>query len=165
MNEIVEQYKDFSEKLDIQNIIFIPVSALKGDNVVEKSARMPWYDGATLLHYLENVHVSADRNLIDFRFPVQYVIRPHLDFRGYAGKIASGTISPGEEIVVLPSGKSSRVKSISTYDGELDEAFAPQSVVLTLHDEIDVSRGDMIVRKNNLPQVGNHLEATILLDG
>jgi bifunctional enzyme CysN/CysC len=158
---IVEQYKEFSEKLDIHDVIFIPVSALIGDNVVEKSSRMPWYDGATLLHYLENLHVSADRNLIDFRFPVQYVVRPHLDFRGYAGQITSGTVSPGEEIVVLPSGKSSKVKSISTYDGELSEGFAPQSVVLTLQDEIDISRGDMIVRKDNLPQVGHHLEAII----
>lgn len=160
-SRIVEQYKEFSEKLDIHDVIFIPVSALNGDNVVVKSARMPWYDGATLLHYLENLHVSADRNLIDFRFPVQYVIRPHLDFRGYAGQITSGTITLEEEIVVLPSGKSSRVKSISTYDGELSEAFAPQSVVLSLQDEIDISRGDMIVRKDNLPQVGNHLEAMI----
>ena len=159
--EIAAEYKEFSDKLDIQNIVFIPVSALKGDNVVNKSERMPWYGGATLLHYLENVHVSADRNLIDFRFPVQYVIRPNLDFRGYAGKIASGTISPGEEIVVLPSGKSSTIKSISTFDGELEEAFNPQSVVLTLNDEIDISRGDMIARKDNLPQLGNHLEATI----
>lgn len=160
-NEIVAQYQEFSEKLDIHDIIFIPVSALKGDNVVAKSAQMPWYHGSPLLHYLENLHVSADRNLIDFRFPVQVAVRPHLDFRGYAGKITSGTISPGEEIVVLPSGKSSKVKSISTYDGELSEAFAPQSVVLTLHDEIDISRGDMIVRKDNLPQVGNHLEAIL----
>ena len=159
--EIVGQYKEFSEKLDIQNIIFIPVSALKGDNVVKKSTRMPWYEGASLLHYLENLHISADRNLIDFRFPVQYVVRPNLDFRGYAGKISSGTISPGEEIVVLPSGKSSRIKAISTYDGELEEAFSPQSVVLTLHDEIDISRGDMIARKDNLPQAGSHLEAII----
>jgi bifunctional enzyme CysN/CysC len=159
--EIVSQYRDFSEKLDIQNLVFIPVSALKGDNVVKKSVQMPWYEGSTMLHYLENVHISADRNLVDFRFPVQYVIRPNLDFRGYAGKIVSGTISPGEEIVVLPSGKSSRIRAISTYDGELDEAFNPQSVVLTLSDEIDISRGDTIVRKDNLPQVGNELEATL----
>ena len=159
--EIVAEYREFSDKLDIQNIIFIPVSALKGDNIVNRSERMPWYEGATLLHYLENVHVSADRNLIDFRFPVQYVLRPNLDFRGYAGKIASGTISPGEEIVVLPSGKSSRVKSISTYDGELEEAFNPQSVVITLNDEIDISRGDMIARKDNLPQPGKDVEATL----
>ena len=122
---------------------------------------MPWYEGGTLLHYLETVHVSADRNLVDFRFPVQYVIRPHQDFRGFAGKIASGTLSPGEEIVVLPSGKTTRVRSVLTYDGELSEAFALQSVVLTLEDEVDVSRGDMIVRKNNLPQVGTSLEGMI----
>ena len=159
--EIVAEYREFSDKLDIQNIVFIPVSALKGDNIVNRSERMPWYGGATLLHYLENVHVSADRNLIDFRFPVQYVIRPNLDFRGYAGKIASGTISPGEEIVVLPSGKSSTVRSITTYDGELEEAFNPQSVVISLNDEIDISRGDMIARKDNLPQAGKELEATL----
>jgi bifunctional enzyme CysN/CysC len=160
-NEIVNQYREFSEKLAIHDIIFIPVSALKGDNIVDKSERMPWYDGASVLHYLENLHISADRNLIDFRFPVQCVVRPHLNFRGYAGKITSGTISPGEEIVVLPSGKSSRIKSITTYDGELPEAFAPQSVVLTLQDEIDISRGDMIARKDNLPQAANHVEAII----
>ncbi|MHB8108749.1 MAG: sulfate adenylyltransferase subunit CysN [Syntrophorhabdaceae bacterium] len=159
--EIVQQYESFSDKLDIHDIIFIPVSALNGDNIVEKSKTMPWYEGATLLHYLENVHVSADRNLVDFRFPVQYIIRPHLDFRGFAGRILSGTITPGEEILALPSGKTSSVKSITTYDGELAEAFAPQSVVLTLHDEIDVSRGDMIVRKNNVPQVSDHFEAVV----
>ncbi len=160
-NEIVEQYEEFSEKLDIHDVVFIPISALKGDNVVEKSSRMPWYDGATLLHYLESVHVSADRNLVDFRFPVQYVIRPHLDFRGFSGRIISGTISPGEEIIVLPSGRQTTVKSVTTYDGELSEAFSPQSIVLTLHDEIDISRGDMIVRKNNLPQVSSYIEATV----
>lgn len=159
--QIVADYQAFSDKLDIHDVVFIPVSALKGDNVAEKSARMPWYEGATLLHYLENVHVSADRNLVDFRFPVQYVVRPHLDFRGFAGKIVSGTISPGEEIVVLPSGQSSRVRSIVTSEGDLLEAFSPQSVILTLQDEIDVSRGDMIARKNNLPQVGNRFEAIL----
>ena len=152
---------NYSQKLDIHDIVFIPVSALKGDNVVEKSENMPWYDGATLLHCLENIHVSADRNLVDFRFPVQYVIRPHQDFRGFAGKIVSGTITPGEEIVVLPSGNTAAIKSITTYDGDLPEAFAPQSVVLTLDEEIDVSRGDMIVRKKNLPQVETRLEAII----
>lgn len=158
---IVSVYEEFSEKLDIHDIVFIPVSALKGDNVVAKSDNMPWYDGSTLLHYLETVHVTADRNLLDFRFPVQHVIRPHLNFRGFAGTITSGTITPGQEIVVLPSGKVTSVKSVTTYDGELSEAFAPQSVVLTLNDEIDVSRGNMIVRKNNLPQVSNHFEAVI----
>ncbi|HEX9024700.1 MAG TPA: adenylyl-sulfate kinase [Geobacteraceae bacterium] len=158
---VVEDFVNYSQKLDIHDIVFIPVSALKGDNVSEKSVNMTWYDGAPLLHHLENIHVSADRNLVDFRFPVQYVIRPHADFRGFAGKIVSGTISPGEKVVALPSGKESTVRSISTYDGDLAEAFAPQSVVLTLDDEIDVSRGDMIVRKNNLPQTGTRLEAMI----
>jgi bifunctional enzyme CysN/CysC len=158
---IVEEYGNYSQKLDIHDIVFIPVSALKGDNIVEKSGKMPWYNGAPLLHHLENIHVSADRNLVDFRFPVQYVIRPHPDFRGFAGKIVSGTIAPGEEVVVLPSGNIAAIKSITTYDGDLSEAFVPESVVLTLDKEIDVSRGDMIVRKKNLPQVGTRLEAMI----
>ena len=158
---IVETYLDYSQKLDIHDVSFIPVSALKGDNIVEQSKYMPWYSGSPLLHHLENIHVAADRNLVDFRFPVQYVIRPHQDFRGFAGKIVSGTIAPGEEIVVLPSGSSAAVKAIETYDGDLPEAFAPQSVVLTMDREIDISRGDMIVRKNNLPQVGTLLDATI----
>jgi bifunctional enzyme CysN/CysC len=160
-SRIVQEYENYSQKLDIHDIVFIPVSALKGDNVVEKSKKMPWYDGTTLLHCLENIHVAADRNLVDFRFPVQYVIRPHLDFRGFAGKIVSGTITPGEEVIILPSGNATTIKSITTYDGELQEAFASQSVVLTLKDEIDVSRGDMIVRKKNLPQIENSLEAII----
>ncbi len=158
---IVEAYQDYSQKLDIHDLTFIPVSALKGDNVVEKSRNMPWYDGSPLLHGLENVHVAADRNLVDFRFPVQVVIRPNQDFRGFAGKIVSGTIAPGEEVVALPSERVSTVKSITTYDGDLAEAFAPQSVVLTLHDEIDVSRGDMIVRRKNLPQADTRLDANL----
>ncbi|MFZ2961148.1 MAG: sulfate adenylyltransferase subunit CysN [Candidatus Ozemobacteraceae bacterium] len=158
---IVAAYQDYSQKLDIHDINFIPVSALKGDNIVEKSKNMPWYDGASLLHCLENVQVTADRNLVDFRFPVQYVMRPHQDFRGFAGKIVSGTITPGEEVIVLPSGNLAAVKSITTYDGDLAEAFAPHSVVLTLDTEIDVSRGDMIVRKKNLPQVETCLDAII----
>src|SRR4030066_1417100 len=160
-SRIMEEYEDFSQKLDIHDIVFIPVSALKGDNVAAKSKKMPWYDGTTLLHCLENLNISADRNLVDFRFPVQHVIRPDGDFRGFAGKIVSGTITPSEEIFVLPSGKTNQIKSITTYDGELAEAFAPQSVVLTLNDEIDVSRGDMIVRKKNLPQIETRLEAII----
>jgi len=160
-NRISSEYADYSQKLDIHDITFIPVSALKGDNVAEKSRNMPWYEGRTLLHILEKIHVAADRNLVDFRFPVQYVLRPHLDFRGFAGKVASGTITPGEEVVVLPSGKETTVKTITTYDGELPEAFASQSVVLTIDDEIDVSRGDMIVRKKNLPQISSSLEAII----
>ncbi len=160
-NRIVEDYERYSEKLDIHDIVYIPVSALKGDNVVTKSKKMPWYDGTTLLHHLENIHVTADRNLVDFRFPVQYVIRPHLNFRGFAGKVVSGTITAGEEVVVLPSGKTSSIKTITTYDGELQEAFCPQSVVLSLNDEVDVSRGDMLVRKKNLPQIDNRVEAMI----
>ena len=160
-DDIVAMYEAFSDKLDIHDITYIPVSALNGDNVTEKSANMPWYDGAPLLHHLEHVHVSQDRNLIDTRFPVQYVIRPHQDFRGFAGRMLSGTFRPGEEIVVLPSGRTSRIKSLVTYDGEVQEAFPPQSVTLTLTDEVDISRGDMIVRKNNLPQVNNHLNATL----
>lgn len=159
--KIISDYQAFSDKLDVHDIVFIPVSALKGDNVVTKSNKMPWYEGVTLLHYLENVHVSADRNLVDFRFPVQYVIRPDQNFRGYAGKIVSGTIGPGEDIVVLPSGKTSAVESVVTYDGELQEAFSQQSVVLTLRDEIDVSRGDMIVRRHNIPQTTHRFEAIL----
>ncbi|MEZ4860943.1 MAG: sulfate adenylyltransferase subunit CysN [Caldilineaceae bacterium] len=158
---IVAEYSDFAAKLAFRDLTFIPISALKGDNVVHKSEQMPWYDGPSLLHHLEHVNVGASQNLVDFRFPVQTVIRPHQDFRGFAGQIASGSISPGEEVVVLPAGRSSRVKSIVTYEGELDEAIAGDSVILTLEDEIDVSRGDMIVRKNNLPQVANQLECTI----
>lgn len=158
---IVKEYESYSQKLDIHDIVYIPVSALKGDNVVSKSENMPWYVGTTLLHCLENTHVSSDRNLVDFRFPVQYVIRPHLNFRGFAGKVVSGTITPDEEIVILPSQKVTRVKSITTYDGELQEAFVPQSVVMTLQDEIDISRGDMIVRRKNIPQIETCLEAVI----
>ncbi len=160
-NKIVADYSAFAEKLDIHDITFIPVSALKGDNVVTRSPNTPWYGGETLLHFLENVHVTADKNLVDFRFPVQYVVRPNLDFRGYAGFVDSGTIRVGEEVAVLPSGKTSKIKDITTFDGNLQEAFASQSVVLQLEDEIDISRGDMIVRKNNLPQVSNRFEAII----
>ncbi len=158
---IVADYTEFATKLSVQAMTFIPISALLGDNVVHKSANMPWYDGPSLLHHLENVNIGATRNLVDFRFPVQMVSRPHQDLRGFAGQIASGTLSPGEEIVVLPSGLQSRVKSILTYDGEIDEAAAGDSVMLTLEDEIDVSRGDMIVRKQNLPHVANQLECVV----
>jgi bifunctional enzyme CysN/CysC len=158
---IVGEYAAFSEKLDIHDIVYIPVSALHGDNIVARSSNMPWYHGFPLLQQLETVQVSADRNLIDFRLPVQGVIRPHQDFRGYSGRIESGAIRPGEEIVVLPSGRSSSVRAIVTYDGQLAEAMAPQSITMTLEDELDISRGDMIVRKNNLPQVSNSFEAII----
>jgi bifunctional enzyme CysN/CysC len=158
---IVEEYREFAMKLDVQDLTFIPISALLGDNVVDKSQNMPWYDGATLLHHLETVNLGSARNLVDFRFPVQYVIRPTQDYRGYAGRIASGTIQPGEEVVVLPSGHGSRVKSIDTADQSQAEAAAGESVVLTLEDEVDVSRGDMLVRRKNLPIASSRFDATL----
>jgi bifunctional enzyme CysN/CysC len=151
-HEIVEEFHAFSDELDIKDITFVPISALKGDNVVEQSDNMPWYQGSTLLHRLENVRPEATRNQVDFRFPVQTVIRPHQDFRGFAGQIASGKIRPGEEIVELPSKRTSHVKSITTLDGEIDEAGPGDSVVISLTDEIDVSRGSMLVRSRNRPE-------------
>ncbi len=159
--EIVREYRAFAEKLDVDNLIFIPISALHGDNVVEKSENTPWYEGATLLHYLETVKSSADRNVVDFRFPVQHVLRPHQDFRGYAGQVASGTIRPGEEVTVLPTGKTTRLSSIVTIDGEQDEARPGESVVLSLDDELDVSRGSMIVRSRNRPDVSTQIDADL----
>lgn len=154
-NKVVKEYEDFSSKMTIKDVRYVPISALHGDNVVDKSGKMPWYEGRTLLNTLENIHISSDHNFIDMRFPVQTVIRPHSDqhhdFRGYAGRIASGTVRVGDSIVVLPSGFESKVKTIHTYDGDLEEAFPPMSVTLTLEDDIDVSRGDMIVKKNNQP--------------
>jgi bifunctional enzyme CysN/CysC len=158
---IVGEYDEYSRKLDIKDITYIPVSALKGDNVVAKSSNTPWYDGPTVLHVLENVHIGSDLNIRDFRFPVQYVIRPDFNFRGYAGRIVAGTIRLGEEIVVLPSGITSKVKTIETMDGKFEEARAPQSVVLTLEDEIDISRGDMIVRRHNFPLVERNIDAIV----
>jgi bifunctional enzyme CysN/CysC len=160
-DDIVREYSDFSRKLQIHDISFIPVSALDGDNVTTRSKNMSWYNGHTLLHKLETVVVSGDKNLIDFRFPVQYVIRPNLNFRGYAGTVVSGTITPGEKVAILPSGKTSRVHSIETFDGQLSEAFNGQSVTLTLEDEIDISRGDMIVRSGNLPRTATEFDAMI----
>ncbi len=160
-NDIVQTYADFARKLNVQDVTYIPVSALRGDNVVDKSENMPWYDGPTLLHHLENVNVGASLNNVDFRYPVQYVLRPNQNFRGYAGQIASGRVAQGEEVIVLPSGLSSKVESIVTTEGNLDAANVGDSVVLTLEDEIDISRGDMIVRKNNLPQKSNRVDAII----
>ncbi len=160
-NEITGEYRAFAQKLNIHDIRFIPVSALLGDNVVDSSENMPWYDGEPLLHFLENVTISVDRNLVDFRFPVQYVIRPDQDFRGFSGRIVSGTIKRGEEIAVLPGRQTSRIKSIHAYRDELDEAFEGQSVILTLEDEIDVSRGDMIVRRHNVPEISTEFDATV----
>ena len=161
-DRITEAYSAFAVKLEFTDLRFIPVSALNGDNVVEPSSRMAWYRGETLLHYLDTVHISSDRNLIDFRFPVQYVNRPHLDFRGFAGTIASGVVRPGDEVVALPSGARSRVRSVVTWQGERPEAFAPMAATLTLTDEIDVSRGDMLVRPENLPRVDRNLDAMVV---
>ena len=158
---IVDDYRAFASKLTVQDITYIPISALAGDNVVHKSANMPWYEGPTLLHHLENVTVGSSRNLVDFRFPVQMAIRPNQNFRGFAGQVASGSIAPGEEIVVLPSGRTSKVRSITTMAGELPEAAAGDSVILTLEDEIDISRGDMLVRRNNLPQTAHQFECIL----
>jgi bifunctional enzyme CysN/CysC len=159
---IKDEYTGFVAKLGLPDITFIPMSALKGDNVVSKSDAMPWYHGPPLLDHLETVHIASDRNLTDLRFPVQYVLRPNLDFRGFAGTVASGIIRKGDEIMVLPSGKRSRVKSIVTYDGELEEAFAPQAVTVTLTDEVDVSRGDMLVHPESTPHVSSQIEAMVV---
>lgn len=160
--QIRSDYKDFAARLDIPDLHFIPMSALYGDNVVDPSENMPWYTGTTLMNFLETVYVGSDRNLEDFRFPVQYVIRPTLDFRGYCGTVASGIVRKGDEVLVLPSRQTSRIRSIVTLDGELQEAFAPQSITLTLQDEIDVSRGDMIVRPGNVPRMEQKFDAMIV---
>lgn len=155
-NQIKDDFEDFASKLDVKDVRFIPISALKGDNVVNRSESMKWYEGSTLLYTLENIHIGSDHNHIDCRFPVQTVIRPQTDeyhdYRGYAGRIAGGIFKPGDEVSVLPSGFSSKIKSIDTYDGPVEEAFAPMSVTITLEDDIDISRGDMIVRTNNQPE-------------
>ncbi len=161
-NEIKAEYSNFVARLDIHDVHFIPLSALKGDNVVEPSANMPWFHGSPILEYLENVHVASDRNLIDLRFPVQYVVRPDLNYRGFAGTVGSGVIRRGDEVMALPSGRRSRVKSIDTFDGEVDEAFPPMSVCVALEDEIDISRGDMLVHVNNVPRIGRTFEAMVV---
>lgn len=161
-DKIVSDYMDFIRPLGIPDVLCIPLSALDGDNVVELSDRTPWYHGPSLLDFLENVHVGNDQNFSDFRFPVQYVLRPNLDFRGFCGKVASGVVHKGDEVMALPSGKRSRIKSIVTYDGDLDYAFPPQSVTLTLEDEIDVSRGEMLVHPDNQPMTGRCFEAMLV---
>ena len=160
--EIKNEYLTLTSKLGIEDVTCFPLSALEGDNVVEKSKRTPWYEGTSLLHYLETVPIDRDRNMNDFRFPVQYVLRPNLDFRGFCGKIASGVIRKGDEVVALPSMKRSRVKGIVTYQGELDYAFCPQSVTITLEDEIDISRGEMIVHPSNLPSIGRYFQTMLV---
>lgn len=164
-NQIVADYEAFSSKLDIKDVQFVPISALKGDNVVDRSSNMPWYEGSTLLYHLEHVHIASDFNHIDCRFPVQMVIRPHTlefqDFRGYAGRIDGGIFKPGDEVKILPSGFTSKVKSIELNGEAIAEAYAPMSVTMTLEDEIDISRGDMIVRPNNQPKSEQDLEVMV----
>ncbi|HEV3273147.1 MAG TPA: sulfate adenylyltransferase subunit CysN [Candidatus Methylacidiphilales bacterium] len=163
--KIVEDYKDFASRLDVPDIRFIPVSALLGDNVVDKSANMPWYDGAPLLSTLETAYIGSDVNHVDPRFPVQYVIRPQTtewhDYRGFAGRVASGVFKPGDEIVAMPSGFTSRIKSIHTVMDDVKEAFSPMSVAITLEDEIDISRGDMIAKPNNMPTATQDLDVML----
>ncbi len=163
--KIVHNFTKFASRLQIKDMTFIPISALHGDNVVERSTKTPWYGGSSLLYHLEHVYVGPDSNHVDPRFPVQWVIRPHSskyhDYRGYAGRVAGGVFKPGDEVVVLPSGFSSRIKSIDRFEHELDEAFAPMSVAVRLEDEIDISRGDMLAKPKNQPNVGQDIDAMI----
>ncbi|MCF7953954.1 MAG: adenylyl-sulfate kinase, partial [Spirochaetales bacterium] len=161
-DEICKEYKTFITRLDIPDVQFVPISALKGDNVISPSERFGWYTGKPMLEILETIHVVSDRNFIDLRYPVQYVLRPGHDFRGFSGELASGILRPGDDVMVLPSRKKSRVKSLVSYDGDLDYAFPPQSITVTLEDEIDVSRGDMLVHPHNIPRVERHFEATLV---
>ncbi|GAA2706089.1 sulfate adenylyltransferase subunit CysN [Micromonospora olivasterospora] len=162
---IADEFTAFAAKLDAPDLTVVPISALKGDNIVARSENMPWYEGPSLLHHLERVHIASDRNLVDVRFPVQYVIRPQsttvTDYRGYAGQVASGVLKPGDEVMVLPSGFTSRIAAVETADGPVEEAFPPMSVTVRLTDEIDISRGDMICRPNNAPAVAQDIEAMV----
>jgi len=162
---IKAEFRDFAARLKIHDLSFVPISALHGDNIVHRSQNMPWYAGSSLLHLLEEVHIASDRNLVDVRFPVQYVIRPQddswHDYRGYAGQVASGVMKPGDDVMVLPSGFTSTIAAIETMDGQVDEAFPPMSVTVRLSDNIDVSRGDMLCRPNNQPDAVQDVEAVI----
>lgn len=164
-NSIVDSYTEFASKLDINDIRYIPISALAGDNVVNHSENTKWYHGATLLHTLETIHIGSDYNHIDARFPVQTIIRPHStehhDYRGYAGRVAGGILRPGDKITVMPSGLTSTIKTIDTFEGPIEEAFSPMSVSITLEDDIDISRGDMIVKDGNLPEVGQDVDVML----
>jgi sulfate adenylyltransferase subunit 1 len=163
--EIRREFENFASKLDVYDITFIPISALKGDNVVDRSKNMDWYQGSTLLYYLENVHIASDQNFIDCRFPVQFVVRPNTDafhdYRGYTGRVAGGTFRKGDRVMLLPSGFSSTIARIDSFDGELTEAFPPMSVTILLEDDVDLSRGDMIVRENNVPEITQDVEAMV----
>jgi sulfate adenylyltransferase subunit 1 len=162
---IKEDFESFASKLDVHDVHFIPMSALKGDNVVDRSENMKWYGGSTLLYYLENVHIGSDHNIIDCRFPVQFVVRPNTDefhdYRGYAGRVAGGSFKKGDKVMVMPSGFTTHIKKIDTYDGELEEAYPPMSVTLLLEDDLDISRGDMIVRENNVPENEQDLDVMV----
>jgi len=164
-DKIADEFTSFAAKLEITDLTIIPVSALDGDNIASRSERSPWYEGPSLLHHLEHVHIASDRNLVDVRFPVQYVIRPQsttvTDYRGYAGQVASGVLKPGDEVMVLPSGLTSTIAGIDTADGPVDEAFPPMSVTVRLTDEIDISRGDMICRPHNAPTAAQDIEAMV----
>jgi sulfate adenylyltransferase subunit 1 len=164
-DEIVEAFSAFASRLHVSDIKFIPISALLGDNVVDKSDKMPWYEGAPLLFTLETSYIGSDANHVDARFPIQWVIRPqsneHHDFRGFAGRVAGGVFKPGDEVIALPSGFTSRVKDIRTFDGSVEEAFSPMSVTITLEDEIDISRGDMLAKPNNIPEIGQDIDLMI----
>jgi bifunctional enzyme CysN/CysC len=164
-DRISHDFREFASRLEVKDVTFIPISALNGDNVVDRSENSPWYQGPPLLYHLERVHIASDRNLIDARFPVQYVIRPmsdeHHDYRGYAGQVAGGVMRPGDDVVVLPSGAKSKIAGIDSFDGPLDAAYAPMSVTVRLEDDLDVSRGDMIARLGNQPTVSTALEATV----
>nr|WP_284329320.1 GTP-binding protein [Demequina litorisediminis] len=164
-DEIYQEFSDFASKLDIPDLTAIPVSALLGDNIVDRSTNMDWYQGTSLLHHLEHVHIASDRNLQDVRFPVQYVVRPqtaeHPDYRGFAGQVASGILKVGDEVMALPSGLSTTVAAIDGPNGPLDEAYPPMSVTVRLKDEIDISRGDIICRKGNHPEPTQDIEATV----
>ncbi|WP_127498197.1 sulfate adenylyltransferase subunit 1 [Actinoplanes solisilvae] len=164
-DRIADEFTSFAAKLEITDLTIIPVSALNGDNIASRSENSPWYDGPSLLHHLEHVHIASDRNLVDVRFPVQYVIRPQsttvTDYRGYAGQVASGVLKPGDEVMVLPSGMTSTIAAIDTADGPVDEAFPPMSVTVRLNDEIDISRGDLICRPHNAPAVAQDIEAMV----
>jgi len=164
-DRIHAEFKQFATKLNIPDLAVIPISALQGDNVVNRSENMPWYAGPTLMHHLEHVHVASDRDLVDVRFPVQYVVRPKSDdfhdYRGYAGQVAGGVLKPGDEVIVLPSGMTSKIAGIDLFDQELSEAFPPMSVTVRLEDDVDVSRGDMIARVNNAPQPSQDIDAMI----
>jgi sulfate adenylyltransferase subunit 1 len=164
-NKVVDEFRHVSSKLDIKDVHFLPISALKGDNVVDKSQNMSWYQGSTLMYLLENIHISSDENHIDCRFPVQYVIRPqqteYHDYRGYAGRIVSGIYKPGDKVKILPSGESAIIKTVELFGENIEEAYAPMSVTMTLDRDVDISRGDMIVRENNSPNIEQELDIMI----